>query len=137
MNLDKDIRVFSKFINNIKNNEDIIIYENSINFKRCFCYITDFIIGLFIILFNKDNNNNIFNLANTEQTISILQLAKLLVKLSNKKTNIKIKKCINSSYLKSPIEYLNPSIDKLKNLGWFPTVKIEDGFKRVLHNKLN
>ena len=83
-----------------------------------------------------DNNNLVFNLANTKQNISILNLAKLLIKIANKKIQIKIEKCNDNSYLKSPIEYLNPSTDKLNSLGWSPKISIEDGFKRIFKIKL-
>ena len=83
--MDKDDgRVVSNFINQAINNINITLYGNG-NQTRSFCYIDDQIDGLIKLM----NSNFIFpiNIGNPNE-ITVNELAKLIIRLTNSKSNI-------------------------------------------------
>ncbi len=135
MDIQKDPRVFASFVKNIVEGEDIVMKSDGSG-KRSFCYITDAIAGYFTILF-KGENGEAYNVCNTEQFVSIRELAKILVSMFPEKGLKVIKKSRDKSenYTENSLligcEKVHNN-EKLKRLGWNPTVVIADGFKRVV-----
>lgn len=127
-----DGRVFADFIANVVEQKDLLI-KGLGSEKRCFCYISDVIVGFLKILINGDNAEA-YNIANPDGEISIKKLAKLICKIYPK-YNLKVRNKISaskSSYLKSPITRILPSIEKIKKKGWKPKISLEEGFKRTI-----
>jgi dTDP-glucose 4,6-dehydratase/UDP-glucuronate decarboxylase len=129
MKLD-DKRVIPDFFKNVLENEDITLLSDG-SPTRCFCYITDAVIGFSKILFSNENTE--FNISNDEQEISMLDLAKEVIRISGK-NHLKI------NYQKSgDFEYLtdNPSRRHLdltkarKILGYSPKVSLSEGLART------
>ena len=130
MKLD-DGRVFADFVSDIVNNKNIIMKSNG-NAKRPFCYITDTVTALFLILL-KGDNANAYNVSNPSCTISVRELAKTLTKLFPKKKLTVIKKPENKEkYMKSIVMNQNPDISKIKKLGYEPKISIKEGFLRTV-----
>ena len=129
MDIDKDPRVFASFMKNIVYGQDIEIKSSGAG-KRAFCYIADAIAGLFMVL-TKGKQGEAYNLCNTEQFVSIRELAETLAKLrSDKNINVILKtRSKNESYTENTaIGEIPPSNEKLKNLGWDPKYDIRTGF---------
>ena len=82
MNLN-DGRVMMDFIKNAINEKEIIIKSKG-NQKRTFCYISDLIEGILIVLL-KGKNGEAYNLANKKEYYSINKLAKVISKFTKKK----------------------------------------------------
>tara|TARA_B100000029_G_scaffold492747_1_gene554422 strand:- start:9058 stop:9969 length:912 start_codon:yes stop_codon:yes gene_type:complete len=127
--------VTSIFINNIKNNKDLTIYGNGKQI-RSFCHVTDAAQGIVKSLKFK-KSGEIFNIGNDEEPISILNLAKKIIKISNKK--IKIKK-INFSKSdrneKREIYKRIPDITKAyKALNYRPQISLDQGLRDMLSKK--
>ena len=59
------------------------------NHTRTFCYIADAIEMIVLSLKNSGKNNHILNLGNSHPEIKLLELAKILLKISNRKEKIK------------------------------------------------
>ena len=75
------------FIDKALKNEDIIIHGNGSQ-TRSMCYVSDIVNGLIEILNNKDNlNGEILNIGNDEE-MSVLDCAKLIIKLTNSNSKI-------------------------------------------------
>jgi UDP-glucuronate decarboxylase len=126
-----DGRVFADFISDVVNNRDIRMKSNG-NAKRPFCYITDTVTGLFLILL-KGENKNAYNIANPSCIISIKDLAKTLTKLFPKKELKIINEDVNhKKYLRSSTMNQIPNISKIKKLGYNPKISIEEGFTRTV-----
>ena len=127
-----DGRVYGDFIANIINNENIYLNSDG-SAKRPFCYITDATVGLFLILL-KGQVGEAYNLGNPDQEKSVLELAEILVTLfSERKIKvIREGKKLESGYLKSSLTTNCPDIEKIKSLGWQPTITIQEGFKRTI-----
>lgn len=134
MDIKNDKRVFSEFVNNIVNNENIVI-KSSGNATRTFTYIADVIDGILKVLINGENGEA-YNISNPEENVSIKTLANTLKKLSDNNLEIIFEtRKINENYIESNLEkHSILGIQKLKNLGWNPEYNIFDGFKRTIES---
>jgi len=126
-----DGRVFADFVSDVVNNRNIIMKSDGNN-TRAFCYLADFILGMFSVLL-KGKNGEAYNVGFNKET-SIIGLANILVNLFPEKD---IKVIMNNSdrskeYLKSTVNRTCPDISKVKLLGWEPKTEVEDGFKRTV-----
>ena len=80
--------VISKFTQLIKYNKDINIYGHG-NQIRSFCHVKDAVNGIIKIM-QKGKNNEIYNIGNDNEPITIKKLAKKIIKISKKKIKNKI-----------------------------------------------
>lgn len=126
-----DGRVFADFVFDMVNNQNIIMKSDG-SAIRAFCYLTDATIAAFMILLNG-TNGEAYNMGNPDNEVSILELANKLVKLFPQKKLKVIKKEIqNSVYLKSSVSRICPDLTKIKQLGWTPSIDINEGFRRTI-----
>lgn len=132
-----DGRVVSNFIMQALYNKKITIYGTGEQ-TRSFCFISDLINGLILLMENGDKVTTPINLGNPAP-VNMLSLADKISKLMNK--NIKIE------YLNLPSDdpkKRQPDITLAKNyLGWEPAVNLEQGllqtinyFKSLYHNSI-
>ncbi|MCT7445512.1 NAD-dependent epimerase/dehydratase family protein [Aliarcobacter cryaerophilus] len=133
MKLD-DGRVFSDFVKNIVNNEDIEMKSDG-SATRAFCYLADATVGFFKILL-EGKNNNAYNLANSNGVISIKDLATELVNMFPEKGLKAIFAEQNKDYLQSPVKGNSVDTSKLEALDWKATTTIKDGFKKTIRSYL-
>jgi len=94
---------------------------------RAFCYIDDLIDGL-IILMEKGVDKEIYHVGN-EHEISILEVAKIIK--NNFAPSIEIR--VGKSTHFGGTNRRCPNINKMKNLGYFPKVNIENGIKKSIN----
>ena len=140
VDLENDPRVFSSFVKNIVNNEDIVMNSDGSGI-RAFLYITDAILAfIYIMIYGK--SGEAYNVSNCNQKYSILDLATHLVNIYKDRGLKVVRKDRDSS--DSYIENKNqigkdcvPVDGKLRELGWEPYVTIDDGFKRVIDYKIS
>ncbi len=132
MDINNDPRVFASFMKNIVNGEDIEIKSDGSG-KRTFCYIADNIAGLFTVMM-RGKDGEAYNVCNTDQFVSIRELAEILARL---RTDVDIKvswkqRLADEHYTENTaIGQIAPSNMKLIELGWKPKYTIAEGFKRV------
>ncbi len=133
MDIDKDPRVFASFMKNIVDGQDIAIKSDGTG-KRTFCYVADAIAGLFTVL-TKGKDGEAYNVCNTDQFVSVRQLAEMLATL-RQDVDIQVtwkRRPAGERYTENTaIGAIAPSNEKLKGLGWEPKYSILDGFRRVL-----
>lgn len=137
-------RVLTQFIGNILRGENIMLVNGGAQ-KRCFMYIDDGISALLKIIENKNNSahNQIFNIGNPTENISIRRLAELLVHFIKQypdyaemagKTHlmdVDAEKYYGAGY--QDVSLRVPAIHRAeKQLGWVPTVTLEAGLKKTL-----
>ena len=117
----------------ILNNENIILKSEG-NAIRTFCYLSDAVEGFFKILLDG-KSGEAYNIANPNTSISIKNLAELLVELYPKKelkVEFDLKK--NDEYIPSKIEVTLPDITKAQSLGWEPYTSLDVGFKKTIRS---
>lgn len=108
-------------------NEKIFV-TGSGNQIRSWCYIDDLVDALELILVKKESINEIFNIGNPSGTITILNLAQTVIRLSDSKSLIE--------FIPHPgvdIDLRVPNISKAgKLLGFSPKISLEEGLKRSI-----
>lgn len=104
-----------------------IIELGNINSKRDFIFISDVIDAVEIILKNMKGFNT-YNIGSGKSK-SLLEICKIIEKLTNKKiiikSNLKLKRKFDPSNIVS-------DSSKLKKLGWKPQISLNTGLKKIL-----
>lgn len=121
-----DGRVVSNFIVQALKNEPITIYGDGSQ-TRSFCYVSDLVEALVRLMNNDKNFIGPVNLGNPCE-FTILEFAKLVIKLTNSNSEIVFKELPKDD----PIQR-KPDITKAKEiLNWQPVVDIETGLKNTI-----
>ena len=121
-----DGRVVSNFIMQSLTNQDITVYGNGEQ-TRSFCYIDDLIEGMLKMMGSEKENIGPINLGNPVE-FKIIELAKLIIQLTNSKSKI-----INKDLpVDDPIRR-KPDISLAKKvLNWNPKTEVTDGLKETI-----
>jgi len=120
--------VVSKFIANALKGDDITIYGDGSQ-TRTFCYIDDNIEATTNAFYQKKFVNDVVNIGG-EKEISILELAKTIIKVAGSNSKI-----IHVPALEEgDMTRRKPDITKMKQLVNREMVSLEDGLKKVLAN---
>lgn len=121
--------VITKFLEKIRNNEDLKIFGDGMQ-TRDFVSIQDVINSIHNSM--SYNKNGIFNIA-SGKIITVKELAELMILLSEKKLDI--------NYLppkKGDIRYSEADISLAKeNLGYEPKIELKDRIKTLLNVNVN
>lgn len=121
-----DGRVVSNFIVQALKNEDITIYGDGSQ-SRSFCYYTDLIDGMIRLMNTGDDFIGPINVGNPNE-FTILQLAKLVIKLTNSSSKIIMQPLPSDDPLQR-----QPNIDLARKvLNWEPKVELEEGLKYTI-----
>jgi UDP-glucose 4-epimerase len=106
------------------NNDDIVIYNDG-NQIRAWCYIDDFISGMYSILLMTNSKSHVFNLGNPKGTITVLGLAERIIRLSGSKSKI-----IFKPHPGPEVEMRIPDISKAESMLRFsPKIGLEEGLE--------
>lgn len=132
MNIINDGRVMADFISNVVNYQDIVLKSNGCA-VRSFCYITDTIIGIYIIML-EGKIGDAYNIANETNPLPIKEIAQKLINLfPERKLNLYFKKTDKNSNLGySKIPRVELSTKKIELLGWKPKISIDEGLIRTI-----
>jgi nucleoside-diphosphate-sugar epimerase len=126
-----DGRVIADLLGNAVNGRDIELKSDGLAL-RSFCYVTDAVIAMFLILL-KGQNNEAYNIANECEEISIFELAQTIVGLSDKQLNItRVDPEESNMYCKYPRVSLDTS--SLESLGWKPRFNLKYGMSKIINN---
>jgi UDP-glucuronate decarboxylase len=121
--------VITKFIQLIKNKKNINIYGSGSQI-RSFCHVNDAVNGIMKIML-KGKNNEIYNIGNNIEPITIQNLAKKIIKFSKTKTKIVKTTFKESDRSESREVYFRiPDIKKIKkHTGFKPSIKLDSIIK--------
>ncbi len=120
--------VISKFINAALKNEDITIYGDGSQ-TRTFCYVENNINACISAAFSDLGKNKTINIGNDVE-ISILDLAKLIIKLTASKSEIKHLPALKEG----DMTRRQPDITIMKSLLNEELYTLEEGLKKVLED---
>lgn len=130
-----DGRVYADFISDIVHDRDIIMKSDG-SAIRAFCYVADATIAFFSVLI-KGKLSEAYNVGNDKGECSIIDLAEKLVTLfPEKKLEVIRRIAQEGGYINSFVSRTAPCIDKIKALGWQPSITIEQGFLRTVKSYL-
>tara|TARA_B110000438_G_C15750582_1_gene622746 strand:- start:164 stop:1069 length:906 start_codon:yes stop_codon:yes gene_type:complete len=126
--------VIPEFVNNAILDKPIIIHGSGKQI-RAFCHINDIVNGINLSI--EKGNNDLFNIGNNLEPITILDLAKKIILLTKSKSEIKFVPFKNSNRQRSR-EIINriPDITKAKKILKFePSISLNEGIKTFLSVK--
>ncbi len=122
----EDGRIIPNFAYQALTGKPITIYGDGSQ-TRSFCYVSDMVEGLYLLLIKDNLDGEVINLGNPDER-SVKEVADLICDILNVEKNYK--------YLPLPQDdpkRRKPDITKAKTLlGWYPKVKFEDGLRRTL-----
>ena len=119
--------VIPEFINKVRNaKKGFFKIQGSGKETRSFIYIEDFV-EAFYLLIKKGKHLNIYNIG-TKESIKIIDLAKKILKLLNKKLTIK-----KTHLKKGGTKVRLPDISKIKNLGFSKKYSLDEGLKKIIN----
>ncbi len=122
-----DARMIPDFILSALNNKDIIIFGKETD-TGSYCFIEDLIEALIRLI--KSETNVPVNLGSADK-IKLVDVAKLIIQLTNSKSEIKFEDY--QEY--SAKQQLIPDISLAKQeIDWFPIVSLEDGLKKTIND---
>jgi UDP-glucuronate decarboxylase len=121
-----DGRVVSNFILQALQNEDITIYGDGTQ-TRSFCYVSDLVEGLIMLLFSDQSVTGPINLGNPVE-ISIFQLAEKIIDYVGSSSKI-----VKLPLPEDDPKQRKPDISRaIKELKWKPIVELESGLKTTI-----
>jgi UDP-glucuronate decarboxylase len=121
-----DGRVVSNFIVQALSGDPITIYGDGSQ-TRSFCYISDLIEGLIALMNANDSVNGPINLGNPHE-MSIRDLAEKIITMTGSESTLEEKSLPGDD----PTQRC-PDIGRAKTqLGWAPTIALEDGLKKTI-----
>ncbi|KGP91103.1 NAD-dependent dehydratase [Pontibacillus chungwhensis BH030062] len=122
-----DGRVISNFVNQALKGEDITVYGDGTQ-TRSFCYVTDTIKGLKLMMKRDEANGEIINLGNPYEH-TILNVAQLVKRLTGTKSAITFHPLPEDDPKRR-----KPTIDKaMELLGWKPEVSLQHGLEQTIN----
>ncbi|MBR2753814.1 NAD-dependent epimerase/dehydratase family protein [Candidatus Saccharibacteria bacterium] len=127
MKIKGDGRVMADLLGRAVREEDIVLKSTG-EAKRAFCYVADAVAGLLLLTVSEDKNQ-IYNIANETEEISIRDLAESLANWYDLKFDIQLEED-DKAYVKFARTALDTG--KIEKLGWKPLTRLEDGIKRTV-----
>lgn len=123
-----DGRVVSNFIVQALKGENITIYGDGSQ-TRSFQYVDDLIEAMIRMMATKDDITGPVNVGNPIE-FTMLELAKLVIDLTNSKSNIIFQKlpCDDPKQRKPDISLATEVLN-----GWKPNIKLEEGLKKTIN----
>lgn len=130
MIINNDGRIMADLIGNIVNRQDIILKSKG-EAKRSFCYVSDAITGVLIAM--SKEKNQIYNLSNEKEEITIKELANLMSSMYKDK-QISVIYNIPKERSKGYVSFKRTPLDtsKIEKHGWTPKVKLQEGITKTV-----
>ncbi len=108
--------------------DEAITIHNEGDQIRSWCYIDDIVEGILLTLERDEAIGQSFNIGNPRATVTIYQLARMITRLADSRSEIKF-----VEWPFADVELRIPDIQKAeKLLGYRPRVELEDGLMRTI-----
>ncbi len=108
-------------------NETVTLYNDGTQI-RAWCYVDDFVDGVLSALVHKNAVGKTFNLGNPQGSVTNIELAKLILRLTGSKSKIVFKK-----HPGPEVQVRIPSIHRAqKLLSFHPKISLEEGIVRTI-----
>lgn len=129
-----DGRVFADFVADAVAKRPIRIRSDGLD-RRPFCYLSDAVRALLLLL-EKGEPGQAYDLANEAGELSVRELAELMVRLFPDRCP-----CVTvgeppAGFVPSRVRRYSADMSKLKALGWSPAVAPDEGFRRTVESYL-
>lgn len=130
----EDGRAFAEFIRDVVEGKDIVLQTDG-SAVRTYTYVAD-AIGAMLLALTR-GKAHYYNIANTDNLISIRDLAQLIAGLDPKR-NVRV---LYKGQAEQKLKYLPfklgiMNVDRIMELGWRPQVGVKDAFRYTLESFL-
>ncbi|MCD7956835.1 MAG: NAD-dependent epimerase/dehydratase family protein [Lachnospiraceae bacterium] len=125
-------RVFAQFAHSIMEGKDIVLHTDGSK-AHCYCYTTDAILGLLVVLL-KGENGGAYNISNENTYCTIREMAEMLIEKypqSGSRLIFDIPEDAGK-YGYAPTSRMLICSEKLRGLGWKPQVGLPEMFERLM-----
>jgi len=125
--------VVPNFIERSLNYKDIIVHGDGEQ-TRCFCDVSEAVVAMYHLIIKERCYNEIFNVGNPHNSITMLELATLIKKLTRSNSNILLKP-YSEWFTKnhSDVRHRSPIVNKIREyIGWIPKNNMETILKEIL-----
>ncbi len=139
-NLD-DKRLVPDCIKSVLNNSDIEIFSDGKS-TRSFCYVSDAVSAILLLLLKQPKDFLAFNVGNDEIEITMKELADLVVKVGKRviesnTSKVIFKKSFDVHYNTDSPKRRSPDLSRVKSATtWNPIVSLEQGIERTIRSYL-
>lgn len=128
-----DGRAFAEFLQCVLKGEDIVLHTSGAA-ARTYTYVAD-AVGAMLLVITK-GQEHYYNIANTNNLITIRDLAQLIAGL-DPKGNVKVKyEVVDGKMQYLPFTLGIMDVKRILDLGWYPQVSTEDTFRYTLDSFL-
>lgn len=127
-----DTRVFAQFTRSAVEETDIILHTVGKSVGN-YCYISDVVRGLFVLLL-KGTDGQAYNIANNSATMTIREMAEVVAnEVCNGKIKVRVEVPKDVEKLGyAPQTGYQMNIDKIRVLGWQPRYGLDEMYRRML-----
>ncbi len=95
---------------------------------RAWCYVTDIVDATITALSKEGIDGEVFNIGNPRETVTVLQLAELILKLTGSESQI-----THAQPTYPDVQVRVPNVDKAREiLGFEPVVRLEEGLRETI-----
>lgn len=125
-------RVFAQFAKAAIEGNDIVLHTKGLSWGN-YCYTRDTVIALLMLLV-KGNPGEAYTIANEESNVRIKDMAQMVAeKIAENRIKVIFdipKDSLSLGY--APDTELHLSSEKMRSLGWIPTVGLEETYRRIV-----
>lgn len=127
-------RIFAQFAKSVINGTDIILHTTGESYGN-YVYTRDAILAILKLLI-KGENGKAYTICNESTNIKIKDMAQMIVdKFSNGRIKIVFDIPDNNlTYGYAPDVNIKLNSDKMKSLGWIPSVNLEESYRRMIES---
>ena len=129
-----DNRVFAQFARALLSGRDIVLRTDGTT-ARCYCYSRDAVVAL-LMLATKGARGEAYNVSNEETFCSVREMAERLIAThhgSGTRLAFDIPPDTSPSEY-APVSRLKVLSGKMRNLGWSPSVGLEEAYARLMRS---
>ena len=121
-------RVVDRFVQQAINNDPITVYGDGSQ-TRSFTYVQDTIDGVMTAI-ERGKIGEVYNIGNDRET-KILELAQIVKKMAGSSSEIRFMDLPDNDPRRRVAD-----ITKMRGLGWFPKISLEEGIGKILKAKV-
>ncbi|OGZ65403.1 MAG: hypothetical protein A3C50_03625 [Candidatus Staskawiczbacteria bacterium RIFCSPHIGHO2_02_FULL_43_16] len=125
--------VMPRFIKNVRQGESPVLYGDGLQ-VRAFCFVEDAVEGVYKVLNQPAAKNEIFNIGNDAEPITMKELAQKVIAVSGKDIKpVLVPMQDSDREVSREIVKRIPSVQKARQvLGYEPKVSVDEGIKKTM-----
>ncbi|MEX5396985.1 NAD-dependent epimerase/dehydratase family protein [Streptococcus sp. ZJ93] len=124
-------RVFAQFANSVLNKKDIVLHTRGLS-EGNYCYLRDTVIAILVILLDG-KAAQAYNVSNEESHTTIYDMAKMVCEeIANHEIRVVLDIPQSNIFGYAPDTKLKLKTDKLRALGWLPSVGLKEAYLRMI-----